>query len=78
MDNGGYFTESFVAAIIAAGARARLETLADGVPVFCLDYAQNLDIMEMPDGRKFEICFIPGAPRDRNYRVIRELHKTAA
>ena len=78
MDNGGYLSEEFTEAIILAGARARLETLAAGVPVFYWDYAQNLDIMELPDGRKFEICFIPGAPGDSNYRVIRELDKTAA
>jgi hypothetical protein len=34
--------------------------------------------MEQPDGRKVEICFIPGAPRASNYRVIRELDATAA
>ncbi len=49
-----------------------------GVPVFYLDRKRNLDIMEQPDGRKFEICFIPGAPRAGNYRVIRELDATAA
>jgi len=34
--------------------------------------------MEQPDGRKFEVCFIAGAPRETNYRVIRELEGTAA
>ncbi len=34
--------------------------------------------MELPDGRKFEVCFIVGAPRESNYRVIRELEDTAA
>ena len=33
VEKDGYFTEEFVAAIIAAGHRARLETLAAGVPV---------------------------------------------
>jgi hypothetical protein len=73
-----YFDEAFRAAIVAAGARARLDTLKAGVPVFYFDREQNLDIMEQPDGRKFEICFIPGAPRESNYRVIRELNQAAA
>lgn len=38
----------------------------------------NLDVMEQPDGRKFEVRFIAGAPRESNYRVIRELDRTAA
>ncbi len=77
MDNGGDFPEGFTAAIITAGARARLETLQAGVPVFYWDWKQNLDIMEQPDGRKFEVCFIAGAPPESNYRVIRELDQTA-
>jgi hypothetical protein len=78
MENGEFFTDAFTAAIIAAGARARLETLQAGVPVFYWDRKQNLEVMEQPDGRKFEICFIAGAPRESNYRVIRELDQTAA
>ena len=78
MEHDQYFTQEFKDAIVVAGNRARLETLAAGVPVFYLDRAQNLEIMEYPDGRKFEICYIPGGARDSNYRVIRELEKTAA
>ena len=52
--------------------------LKAGIPVFYLDWERNLDIMEQPDGRKFEICVIPGAPRETNYRVIRELDAAAA
>jgi len=33
--------------------------------------------MEQPDGRKFEVCFIAGAPRESNYRVIRQLEEPA-
>jgi hypothetical protein len=73
MKNGGFFQKSFSAAIVSAGARARLETLRAGVPVFYRDWKQNIDVMEQPDGRKFEVCFIAGAPRESNYRVIREL-----
>jgi hypothetical protein len=34
--------------------------------------------MELPDGRKFEIRYVPGAPRDQNYEVLRELNDAAA
>ena len=73
IENSGFFSQEFMAAIVSAGARALLETLAAGVPVFYRDWNRNLDIMEQPDGRKFEVCFIVGAPRETNYRVIREL-----
>jgi hypothetical protein len=76
VDDSYYFDEAFTAAIIAASRRAVQETLEAGVPVFYRDWKLNLDIMEQPDGRKFEICFIPGAPRESNYRVIRELDGT--
>jgi hypothetical protein len=78
MENGDFFGDAFSAAIISAGARARLETLKAGVPVFYRDWTQNLDVMEQADGRKFEVCFIPGAPRESNFRVIRELDEAAA
>jgi hypothetical protein len=61
---------------VSAGASARL--LKAGLPVFYLDAKENINIMEQPDGRKFEIRFIPGAPRERNYEVLRELGKSAA
>ena len=78
MEKGTFFDEAFTAAVISAGACALQETLNAGVPVFYRDWKQNLDVMEQPDGRKFEVCFIVGAPRESNYRVIRELDKTAA
>jgi hypothetical protein len=77
MENGEFFSEAFSAAIIRAGARARLETLKAGVPVFYRDGKLNVDVMEQPNGRKFEVSFIPGAPRESNYRVIRELDEPA-
>ncbi len=78
MENGEFFTEAFSAAVVLAGARARLETLKAGVPVFYLDANLDLDVMEQPNGRRFEIRFIPGAPGESNYRVIRELDEPAA
>ena len=78
MENGQFFPDGFSAAIVAAGSRARLDTLQAGIPVFYRDWKQNLDVMEQPDGRKFEVRFIAGAPRESNYRLIRELDRTAA
>ena len=78
MVSGDFFDDEFIAAIRSAGARARIETLAAGVPVFYRDSRRNLDIMEQPGGRKYEIRFLSGAPRDRNYIVLRELDETAA
>ena len=71
------FSEDFTVAVKAACVRAREETLKAGVPVFYLDAKTGLEIMEQPDGRKFEIRFIAGAPRERNYEVLRELGGTA-
>jgi hypothetical protein len=78
VENSQFFSDGFSAAIIAAGSRARLETLKAGIPVFYWDWNQSLDVMEHPDGRKFEVRFIAGAPRESNYRVIRELDRTAS
>jgi hypothetical protein len=66
----------------AAWDRARNQALARGVPVFYRNDRTGLEIMEQimeqPDGRRFEIRFIPGAPRGRNFEIIRELARTAA
>jgi hypothetical protein len=78
MESGWFFDDEFKAAVRLAGARARIETLQAGVPVFYRDIRRNLDIMEHPSGRKFEIRFLDGAPGDRNYQVLRELDETAA
>ena len=67
----------FHQAVAAAGRREFLETLAAGLPVFYLD-TDGLNVMEQPDGRRFEVEWIPGAPGDSNYRVIRELRARAA
>ncbi len=68
-----FFGDDFNTAVRLAGGRARAETLEAGVPVFYRDTKRDLDIMEQPDGRKFEICFIPGESRENNYRILREL-----
>jgi hypothetical protein len=69
--------DDFTALVKAAGARAREETLRAGVPVFYRDPESGLEVMEQPDGRRFEIRFLFGAPRERNFEVLRELGRTA-
>ena len=78
MTNRDPLGDDFAPAVRTAGARAREETLKAGVPVFYRDSASGLEIMEQPDGRRFEICYLAGAPRERNYEVLRELGRTAA
>jgi hypothetical protein len=78
MASGQFFDDQFKAAVRLAGARARIETLQAGVPVFYRDTRRNLGIMEHPSGRKFEIRFLHDAPGDQNYEVLRELDETAA
>lgn len=66
------------AAFRAAVARERKDALATGVPIFYRDSATGLNVMEQPGGGKFEIRWVPGAPRDRNCEVWRELDRSAA
>ena len=72
------FGDDFDAKVIAAGIRARRETLAAGVPVFYRDSRSGVDLMEYPDGRRFEIRYVAGASRESNYEVMREIGKSAA
>jgi hypothetical protein len=76
MTTDEFFGENLDAAIVAAVEHAREETLRCGVPVFYRDET-GLEVMEQPDGRKFEIRYIPGAPMDQNYAVLRELQTAA-
>jgi hypothetical protein len=71
------FSDEFERAVGAAWDRARRDALKEGHPVFFQDEAGRY-ILEQPDGKKFEIRFIPGAPRDSNFEIIRELPATAA
>jgi hypothetical protein len=70
-------SKEFDEAVRAAGHQAFLDTLAAGLPVFYLD-AEGLDVMEQPDGRRFEIRWIPGAPAGENFEILRELKARAA
>ena len=71
-----FASTEFDEAVRAAGRRAFDASLAAGLPVFYLD-REGLNVMEQPDGRKFEIRWIPGAPSGSNYKVIRELKPPA-
>jgi hypothetical protein len=72
------FSEEFSRQAAEAGNQARLQLLKQGIPVCYLDEEFGVDVIEYPDGRKVEIRFIPGAPRDRNYEVVRELKQSSA
>jgi hypothetical protein len=72
-----YASDQFNNAVRAAGRRAFDEALAAGVPVFYLDN-DGLNVKEYPDGRRYEIRWIPGGPPDANYEIIRELKARAA
>jgi hypothetical protein len=72
-----FASEEFHQAVYAATHRAFEETLAAGLPVFYLD-DDGLDVMEQPDGRRFEIRWIPGAPSGENFEILREVKKRAA
>jgi hypothetical protein len=61
----------------AAGRRAFEATLAAGLPVFYLE-SDGLEVMELADGRRFEIRWIPGAPSGENYEILRELKAHAS
>jgi hypothetical protein len=70
-------SSEFDEAVRAAGRRAFEATLAAGLPVFYLD-RDGLNVMEEPDGRRFEIRWIPGAPSGSNYEILRELQPRVA
>jgi len=72
-----FMSDEFDKAAYAAGRRAFEETLAAGLSVFYRD-DNGLSVMEQPDGRRFEIRWIPGAPSGSNYEIIRELKARAA
>jgi hypothetical protein len=72
-----FLSSEFDEAVYQAGHRAFQATIAAGLPVFYLD-DDDSEVMRLPDGRKFEIRWIPGAPSGSNYEVVRELTAAAA
>ena len=69
-------TDEFAEEAAAAGRKARQDSLDAGRPVTFLD-SKGRDVQEMPDGRRFEIRFVPGAPREKHVEVLRELFDSA-
>jgi hypothetical protein len=78
MEQPEIFSDELEAAFKNGVAEAILESRKAGLPVFYHDYQAGIDVMEQPDGRKFEIRYIPNAPGDQNHQVVRELIRTAA
>jgi len=70
-------SSEFDRAAWAAGRKAFDETLAAGLPVFYLD-DHGTNVMLRPDGRAFEIRWIPGAPSGSNYEIVHELSSITA
>jgi hypothetical protein len=68
----GILTEDFAQAAARAGLRARAKALAAGHPVVFVDEFGRY-VEEMPDGRRLEVLFQTGAPREMHLRLIREL-----
>lgn len=71
------FSDALDAAAKMGVARAIEDLLKSGIPIFYLDET-GIEIMEQPDGRRFEIRYIPGEPRDRNFEIVREVARRAA
>ena len=69
-------SDEFHQAMWEAGHQAFLETLAAGLPVTYVD-DEDRTVVGYPDGRKFEIRWIPGAPAGQNYEILRELKNQA-
>jgi hypothetical protein len=77
MNGDDIFSDEFHQTVLAAWKHEREESLRLGLPVFERDDNAGIDVMEQ-NGRRFEIRFIPGAPGDRNFEVLRELSRSAA
>jgi hypothetical protein len=67
-----FLSKEFDHAVYAATHQAFIDTLAAGLPVFYRD-ADGLNVMQQPDGRRFEIRWIPGAPSGENFEIISEM-----
>lgn len=63
----------FLRAAQTAVREARAESFRLGLSVFYTDEETGHHMMEQPDGRRFLIEFIPGASREENYKIIREV-----
>jgi len=71
-----FLSKEFDDAVVGAIADAVQETLRAGVPVFYKG-ENGLEIMQLPDGRRFQIRFIPHEMDQCNYEVVREIRSAA-
>ncbi|MGH9621238.1 MAG: hypothetical protein ACRD45_16220 [Bryobacteraceae bacterium] len=78
MEDRDNFSDALDAAAKMGCARAVEDLLRSGIPVFYRDSETGIEVMEQPDGRRFEIRYISGEPRDRNFKIVREVAKRAA
>lgn len=62
----------FAKGVREAARRARREALAGGHAVVYLDPC-GCYVQELPDGRKFEVRFLPGMPAESQVERVREL-----
>jgi hypothetical protein len=67
------FSDEAARAAAAAWDRAREEALERGVAVSYRDHLTGIETLHQPDGRRFEIRFIAGAPSGQNFEILREL-----
>ena len=70
-------SDEFIEAVRTGTHKAFLETLQAGRPAFYLD-ADGLNVMELPDGRRFEIRWNPSSATGQNYDIVREMPARAA
>lgn len=69
MTGGSILDDNFTIAVRNAVGRARTETLNAGVAVFYRN-EEGIEVLEQSDGRKFEVRFLSGVPRDRTYEIL--------
>ena len=72
-----FSSPEFEEMLAEVGSRARREAFAAGLPVTYQDEC-GCNIQAFPDGRKFEIRFHSGAPREQHVERIREISRHTA
>lgn len=71
-----FSSPEFAERLKEVGRKARRDALAEGHYVVYRDQC-GCYVQELPDGRKFEIRFHPGAPAEQHIERVREMpHST--